>query len=369
MVRAQQTESGVNALGQRIAALIAAQGPISIAEFMTIALHDPKAGYYATRDPFGAAGDFVTSPEISQMFGEFLGLWCVQVWHDQGKPARKRLVELGAGRGTLMADALRAARVAPEFLEGLEIVLIEASPILRDMQRENLKTWGDKIRWADQFDDSLGDRPLFLLANEFFDALPIRQYVNGARGWSERMVTVDANGALDFALSPVPAADTIIPPDRTFAPDGGVYEVSPSSLALVEEIARVVAHQGGGALIVDYGYDKPGFGETLQAVADHEFADVLADLGEGDLSAHVDFPALTACARNAGAEVFGPIGQGDFLEDLGLVHRAEHLRVKNPDVAEQIWKAVTRLVAPEEMGTLFKALAIMPKNAPKPPGF
>jgi NADH dehydrogenase [ubiquinone] 1 alpha subcomplex assembly factor 7 len=359
----------VNALGQRLAALIAAQGPISIAEFMTIALHDPQAGYYATRDPFGVAGDFITAPEISQMFGEFLGLWCVQVWHDQGKPTRKRLVELGPGRGTLMADALRAMRVAPEFLEGLEIVLIEASPTLRDIQRDNLKIWGDKIRWTARFDDTLGDRPLYLLANEFFDALPIRQYVKGVRGWSERMVTVDANGALDFALSPVPVADFTIPPDREFAPDGGVYEVSPSSLALVEEIARIVAHQGGGALIMDYGYDKPGFGETLQAVAEHEFAEVLADLGEGDLSAHVDFSALAAQARSAGAETYGPTGQGDFLEDLGLVHRAENLRIKNPHAAEEIWEAVTRLVTPEEMGTLFKALAIVPKNAPKPPGF
>ena len=186
------------------------------------------------------------------------------------------------------------------------------------------------IRWTAQFDDSLSDQPLFLLANEFFDALPIRQYVKTVRGWCERMVTVDANGALDFALSPVPAADVAIPPDREFAPDGGVYEVSPPSLAIVEEIARIVARQGGGALIVDYGYDQPGFGETLQAVAEHEFAEVLADLGEGDLSAHVDFPTLAARARGAGAETHGPIGQGEFLEDLGMVHRAERLRQQNP---------------------------------------
>ena len=359
----------MNALGQRIASLIAAQGPISVAEFMTIALHDPQSGYYATRDPFGAAGDFITAPEISQMFGEFLGLWCVQIWHDQGKPARKRLVELGPGRGTLMRDALRAIQVAPEFLEGLEIVLVEASPAMRDLQRQNLEAWGDKVHWAAQFDESLTDRPLFLLANEFFDALPIRQYVKTVRGWCERMVTIGSNGELAFALSPAPAAGLLLPPDREFAPDGGVYEVSPSSLALVEDIARVVAHQGGGALMIDYGYDASGFGETLQAVADHEFAEVLADLGEGDLSAHVDFPALAACARSAGAEIYGPIGQGDFLEDLGLVRRAEQLRVRNPHAAEDIWKAVARLVTPEEMGTLFKALAIVPKNAPKPPGF
>ena len=359
----------MNPLGQRIAALIAAQGPISIAEFMIMALHDPHGGYYATRDPFGVAGDFITAPEISQMFGEFLGLWCVQVWHDQGRPAHKRLVELGPGRGTLMDDALRAMRVAPEFLNDLEIVLVEASPTLRDLQRQRLKEWGDQIRWTDRFDESLGDRPLFLLANEFFDALPIRQYVKTVRGWCERMVTADASGALAFVLSPVPAADITIPPDRAFAPDGGVYEVSPAGLALTEEIARVITHQGGGALIVDYGYDASGFGETLQAVAGNSFAALLEEPGESDLSAHVDFPTLAACARSADADVYGPAGQGDFLEDLGLVDRAERLRVQNPHSADDIWKAVERLVTPEQMGTLFKALAIMPKTAPKPPGF
>ncbi len=358
----------MNALGQRVAAVVAAQGPISIAEFMTIALHDPQAGYYATRDPLGAAGDFITAPEISQMFGEFLGLWCVQVWHDQARPAHKRLVELGPGRATLLADALRAMRVAPEFLNDLEIVLVEASPALRDVQRKNLKVWSDKIRWITQFDESLEDRPLFLLANEFFDALPIRQYVKAKRGWCERIVTVDADGALAFALSPAPTNITI-PPDREFAPDGAVYEVSPSSFALIEKIARVIAQQGGGALIVDYGYDAPGFGETLQAVAEHEFAAVLADLGEGDLSAHVDFLAFASHAKDAGAASYGPIAQGDFLEDLGLRQRAEQLGAKNPQAAEAISKAVDRLVTPEQMGTLFKALAIMPKTAHKPPGF
>jgi SAM-dependent MidA family methyltransferase len=366
--RPQQTEGGVNALGQRISALIAAQGPMSIAEFMTVTLHDAQEGYYATRDPLGVAGDFITAPEMTQMFGEFLGLWCVQVWHDQGRPARKRLVELGPGRGTLLADALRAMQVAPEFFDGLEIVLVEASPALRDIQRENLRNWSACTRWVGQFDETFGDRPLLLLANEFFDALPIRQYVKSARGWCERMVAVDPNGELAFALSPAPAT-LAIPPDRNFAPDGGVYEISPASLALVEDIARIVAHRGGGALIVDYGYDAPGFGETLQAVADHEFAEVLADLGEGDLSAHVDFRALASCAKNAGTETYGPVGQGDFLEDLGLMQRAEQLGARNPHAAEAIWKAVDRLVTPEQMGTLFKALAIMPRDVPKPPGF
>ena len=168
----------MNRLQERIAALIAAQGPISVAQYMTLALHDAAGGYYATRQPFGAAGDFTTAPEISQMFGEMLGLWCVQVWHDQGQPKQKRLVELGPGRGTMMADALRAAKVAPEFLLGLDVVLVESSPALQKAQAEKLKDCGVEVRWATHFDDSLTDRPLFLLANEFFDAMPVRQFAD-----------------------------------------------------------------------------------------------------------------------------------------------------------------------------------------------
>jgi NADH dehydrogenase [ubiquinone] 1 alpha subcomplex assembly factor 7 len=359
----------VNTLGQRIAALIAAQGPISIAEFMTMALHDPQAGYYATRDPFGSAGDFITAPEISQVFGEFLGLWCVQVWHDQGRPARKRLVELGPGRGTLMNDALRAMKVAPEFLDGLEVVLIEASPTLSAIQKALLQECGVEIRWAERLDSSLDDRPLFLLANEFFDALPIRQYVKTPRGWCERMLTLDAGGALAFVLSPTPVPGSVVPSDRDRAPDGGVYEISSASLSLTGEIARAIAHRGGGALIVDYGYDNAGFGETLQAVADHSFAGILSDPGESDLSAHVDFPALAAAAMRNGATAFGPVTQADFLEDLGAVQRIEQLAARHPEAAENLRSRLDRLVGADQMGTLFKALAIVPKTAPKPPGF
>jgi SAM-dependent MidA family methyltransferase len=359
----------VNALGQRIAALISAQGPISIAEFMTVALHDPQGGYYATRDPFGAAGDFITAPEISQVFGEIMGLWCVQVWHDQGKPVRKRLVELGPGRGTLMKDALRAMSVAPEFLDGLEVVLVEVSPVLTTIQKDSLQNSGVDTRWVERFDSSLGDRPLFLLANEFFDALPVRQYVNTARGWRERMVTVDTGGALTFALAPTPVPASLIPSNRIGAPEGGVYEVAHSAQALTEEIARLIAHRGGGALIVDYGYDKVDFGETLQAAAGHSFAGVLSDPGESDLSAHVDFPALAGVAERGGTAVFGPTTQADFLEDLGAVERIEQLARRHPDAAKNLWSRLDRLVNPEQMGMLFKALAIAPKTAPKPPGF
>ena len=356
-------------LEERIAGLIAAQGPLSVAQYMTLALHDPQSGYYATRQPFGAAGDFITAPEISQMFGELLGLWCVQVWHDQGEPKNKRLVELGPGRGTLMADALRAAKAASGFLDGLEVVMIEASPALQKIQAEKLKDIGVPIRWASHFDDSLADQPLFLLANEFFDALPIHQYVKTGRGWCERMV-VEKDGALDFALAPAPMPSAIIPSSRAGAPEGGVYEVAPAAAALADMIGRVVAQQGGGALLLDYGYgEDAGFGETLQAVGGHSFADVLAEAGENDLSAHVDFAALGAAAKHGGAAVFGPRGQGEFLADLGIIGRAEQLMKTNPASAQNLFAAVDRLIGPDQMGILFKAMALMPPSVEKPPGF
>ena len=359
----------MNSLEARIAALITAQGPISVAQYMTLALHDAAGGYYATRQPFGAAGDFMTAPEISQMFGEMLGLWCVQVWHDQGQPKQKRLVELGPGRGTLMADALRAAKAAPEFLAGLEVVLIEASPVLQKAQAEKLKDCGVTIRWANHFDNSMMDRPLLLLANEFFDALPVRQYVKTEKGWRERMI-VAKDEALDFALAPLPIPTALIPATRAAAPDGGAYESSPASTALAEAIARVIAEKGGGALLVDYGYgEDAGFGETLQAVGGHQFADVLAEPGENDLSAHVDFAALGEAAHHGGVAVYGPKPQGAFLAELGITARAEQLIKANPGAAQTLLQATARLIGSDQMGTLFKAMAFLPPSAARPPGF
>ena len=356
----------MNALGERIAALIAAQGPISVAQFMTLALHDAQGGYYATRDPFGRGGDFITALEISQMFGEMLGLWCGQVWTDQGCPKNTRLVELGPGRGTLMADALRVLKRVPGFLDDVELVLVEASPTLRDIQRERLKDSGATIRWSTHFE--VQDSPLLLLANEFFDALPVRQYVKTPRGWCERMVIVK-DGELDFALAPQITPAVAIPASRAGAPDGGVYETAPAAISLTEEISRIIAAHGGAALLIDYGYADAGFGETLQAVRDHRFAPILADPGASDLSAHVDFAALTEAARHGGAQIFGPRPQGGFLEGLGIHVRARRLVQAHPSEAENLSKAVARLTAPDQMGNLFRAMALMPPSAPPPPGF
>ncbi|HXS05504.1 MAG TPA: SAM-dependent methyltransferase [Rhizomicrobium sp.] len=351
-------------LGERIAALIAAQGPISVAQYMALALHDSEGGYYATRDPLGRAGDFITAPEISQMFGELLGLWLGQVWMDQGAPKNTHLVELGPGRGTLMADALRALKRVPGFCEQVEIVLVEASPTLRQIQKARLKDSGARIRWTDHFD--VHDVPLLLIANEFFDALPIRQYVKTARGWCERMVVLK-DGALDFALAPQITPAPAIPASRAGAPEGGVYEVSPAATALIAEAARIIADHGGAALLIDYGYTGIGYGETLQAVRGHQPQPVLADPGLSDLSAHVDFAALAAAAQRERIAVFGPKSQGAFLEQLGIAARARQLAEANPADAGAIQQAVRRLTAPEEMGTLFQVMALSP--SPPPPGF
>lgn len=358
-------EGTMNTLGQRIAGLIAAEGPLSIAQYMSLCQFDPGGGSYAARQTIGR--DFITSPEISQTFGEMLGLWVVQAWHDQGRPKNPRLCELGPGRGTLMADALRAiTAAAPQFLMDAEVSLVEASPALAAAQQERLETSNADIVWYTRFDDQLTDRPLFLIANEFFDCLPVHQFAKTERGWCERMIGLK-DGALAFALSPEPI--TSIPPDRAGAPDGGVYEVAPSAIALGEEIARAVAAHGGGAVIVDYGYDGPDFGETLQAIADGRYVDVLTSPGEADISAHVDFPALVKAAEAGGAAVFGPVTQCNFLADLGIGPRAEHLMIANPQKGHDIAAAVDRLVNPATMGALFKVIAIVPKGAPQPPGF
>jgi NADH dehydrogenase [ubiquinone] 1 alpha subcomplex assembly factor 7 len=265
-----------------------------------------------------------------------------------------------------MADALRTLKRVPGFLDDVELVLVEASPVLRELQREKLKDSGARIRWTAHFD--IRDAPLLVIANEFFDALPIRQYVKTARGWCERMV-VAKDGKLEFALAPLPAPTASIPSSRAGAPEGGFYEISPAATALGEEIARGIAHQGGAALILDYGYAGIGFGETLQAVGEHRFVQPLDEPGRHDLSAHVDFAALGVAARHGGARVFGPEPQGQFLGHLGIGARATALAKANPAEMAAIESAFQRLTAPGQMGKLFQAMAFLPPSAPPPPGF
>ena len=313
------------------------------------------AEYYGKKDPFGA--DFITAPEVSQMFGEMVGLWIVQAWKDQGKPGDFHLVEFGPGRGTLMADVLRVAKKLESSFEP-DVVLIENSEFLKKYQTIKLSN-ASRVRWATHFEKALTNAPLFVVCNEFFDALPIRQYVKTEKGWCERMVTLNQTNQLEFALAPVASGL------KLEGELGAVYETCPAGSALVEEVAGVIAEKGGAALIVDYGH-AGGLGETLQAVKANKFAGLLED--DVDLSAHVDFGALAGAAKAAGAEVWGPVGQGDFLKGLGIERRAEQLILANPLEARSVDAALQRLVAPGEMGTLFKALAIMPTGF-KPVGF
>ena len=324
----------MNPVERRLRRRIAHEGPIGVADYMA----EANAHYYATRDPLGAAGDFVTAPEISQMFGELAGVWLADLWLRAGRPASTHYVELGPGRGTLAEDALRAMRAA-----GFEppVELVETSPVLRAAQAERLAA-----RWHDSL-ASLPDRgPLLIVANEFFDALAIRQY--GADG----------------------AELTIAVADGRLVRQGEVEtEASPASIEIVRAIAGRLAAQGGAALIVDYGHDRPGRGDTLQAVSRHAYADPFEAPGERDLTAHVDFSALAGAARAEGLRVFGPIGQGDWLEAMGLALRAAALAKAAPERAPEIAEARDRLSAPERMGRLFKAMAFAAPGWPEPAGF
>ena len=340
---------------------IAATGPISIAEYMTDCLLHPDHGYYTTRDPFGAAGDFTTAPEISQMFGELIGLALAQAWIDQGRPARFTLAELGPGRGTCMADALRATRAVPGFLDAAQVHLVEASPTLRARQRETLKD--THVTWLDAADD-LPDLPLFLVANEFFDALPIRQFVREGDLWRERQIGQE-NGTLCFGLGPASAMPTLGHRLADTNP-GDLIEFCSAAQPIVAAVAARNAAHGGAALIIDYG-DWRSLGDTFQALESHDIADPLANPGLADLTAHVDFAALAEAAKGVSHTRLTP--QGVFLERLGLTQRAQALAhsLKGKALDAHV-AAHRRLTHPQEMGSLFKVLGLAPSGMPPLPG-
>ncbi|GAB6052762.1 SAM-dependent methyltransferase [Magnetospira thiophila] len=344
---------------------IAEDGPLTVAEYMGIALTHHRGGYYMTRDPFGTAGDFITAPEISQMFGELIGLWCAVAWQSMGMPETVNLVELGPGRGTLMADALRAARAVPAFQKAVRPHLVEISPTLTAVQKETLGRLDlpHAPTWSETFAE-VPEGPMILFANEFFDALPIRQFERTDEGWFERLVTVDPAGGFCFTLAREETAR--LGP----APEGSIQEMSPESLNLVKTIGERLAAQGGAALIIDYGHGESGYGDTLQAVRGQEYADVLGQPGDVDLTAHVDFEALADAAEMGGGRCFGPIAQGHFLMALGIEMRAQALLDKaNEAQRREIMTAHHRLVHPDEMGLLFKALAVVAPGMACPPGF
>ncbi|HYD19126.1 MAG TPA: SAM-dependent methyltransferase [Patescibacteria group bacterium] len=331
-------------------ARVAAEGPITVAEFMSVA----AAHYYAARDPFGVDGDFTTAPEISQMYGEMIGAWIVDGWMQLGKPEFARLIEFGPGRGTLAADIMRTISAWPDCKAAFQLHLIETSPLLRQMQADVLMnynpTWHDKL-------EEVPPGVSFIVANEFFDALPIHQYIKTPAGWHERCVGYDAeNDTFKFTTRPFEGAG--FPP----APTGSIYETSPVSLSFMDQIAGHIAEAGGAALIVDYGHAKPGFGDTLQTLRRHQFTGVLENPGGDDITAHVDFAALAARPGET-LSIHGPVEQGEFLTSLGIVQRAEGLREKaSEEQRAEIDQALKRLVSPSAMGRLFKVLGLTRKT-------
>jgi NADH dehydrogenase [ubiquinone] 1 alpha subcomplex assembly factor 7 len=350
----------VRPLAEHLRSLIALEGPVTVERYMDLCLRH----YYAARDPLGAAGDFTTAPEISQMFGELIGLWMLEVWHAIGRPDPCRVVELGPGRGTLMADLLRAARLLPDFRAAASIHLVETSPALRERQRAALKASGYRVEWYGGLAE-VPPGPTLLVGNEFFDALPVRQFVATERGWCERLVGLEGDG-FAFGLRAEPESNLPAPLRL-----GDVLEWPAAAMAVATDLSRRLAGQGGAALIVDYGYWGPAFGDTLQAVRNHAFVDPLQEPGAADLTTHVDFRRLAQAASGAGARVHGPSTQADFLLALGIEARAASLRQRaTPGQGADLDRGLARLTERGQtgMGELFKVLALTRKDLEAVPG-
>jgi SAM-dependent MidA family methyltransferase len=350
---------------------IAVGGPMAVAQYMELCLTDPEHGYYARHDPFGAAGDFTTAPEISQMFGELIGLWAAATWRAMGSPGEINLVELGPGRGTMMVDVLRAARVMPDFLAAIHVHLIEISPALERLQRNAFAGRDMPVSWHRAIED-VPDGALIVLANEFFDALPVHQAVMCADGWHERVIKIGEDDKLHFSIDrdPIPLFEKLLPSTLRGAKIGEIFEWRADAIAL--EIGRRVARRGGAALIIDYGHLESAIGDTLQAVGGHQFAEPLLGPGLVDLTAHVDFQALGEAAEGMGARVHGALPQGEFLRRLGIEQRAAALKAAAPpDYAGTIDAALVRLTNEDRtgMGRLFKAIAIANPKLERLPGF
>ncbi|MGZ5916547.1 MAG: class I SAM-dependent methyltransferase [Methyloceanibacter sp.] len=356
--------AGRQSLTSRLQARIRSHGPLSVADYMQACLSDPNEGVYAARQPIGKTGDFITAPEISQIFGELLGLWCVAVWQSMGEPTTVTVAELGPGRGTLMADALRAWRLVPTFLNSVSIALVETGPVLRDTQRKTLHASPAPLRWYRDV-HALPEEPLILLANEFIDALPIRQHIRRGSAWRERVVILDTKGEFTFGEGDT-VHDAALPP----APDGAILETRPAVMELLASLAVRAGQAPIAVLILDYGHDESGFGDTLQAVIGHRFAEPLAAPGEADLSAHVDFAALEREAAALGLHPCGPMPQGEFLLKLGLATRRDRLLDHaRPEQRSAIASGAMRLIDPHQMGVLFNVLALMGRGLPAPPPF
>ncbi len=346
-----------NQLALRLAKQIEASGPISVAEFMRVA----NEQYYSSRDPLGVNGDFITAPEVSQIFGELIGLWLADIWLRQNRPANCHYVELGPGRGTLCADALRAM---DRFEFEPVVHFVETSDALRVKQ---LQAVPQANIW-NSVDDLPDDGPLLIVANEFFDALPVRQFVSTHAGWRERVVVRDS-GAKFTAIPGSQTMDGAIPAEFRATPSQTIYETSPTTSDIVYELAGRLKRQGGAMLIIDYGYNQTGLGSTLQAVKNHHFTEPFENPGDCDLTAHVNFLEVANLCRMRDLNISGPIEQGSWLTALGVEQRAAMLAETAPDKADDIFAARNRLVNPDKMGQLFKVLAVSHPDWPMPDGF
>ena len=340
---------------------------MSVAEYMTLCLLDPTDGYYPTRDPLGSDGDFITAPEISQMFGELLGLFVLQSWRDMGSPSPVALAELGPGTGKMMADILRTARLDPGFLNAATVHLVEASPALQAVQGGELSHTPVPVLWHDSL-EALPRMPLILIGNEYLDCLPIRQLVRRSDGWRERVVTIQGD-ALAFAQSSTPHPEEARSTVSKYPDEGDLLELRPATAQVVASLAdRLHAHPGR-ALFIDYGPADTEFGDTLQALKRHEKVDPLDTPGDADLTARVDFGQLAREAEAAGLAVSGPVTQAALLSRLGLEVRASALLRANPAAKPALARQLHRLTDAEEMGTLFKAICLSSPGLPAPLGF
>lgn len=352
-------------LAERLRQRITREGPVSVADYMQACLADEREGYYITRQPIGASGDFVTSPEVSQIFGEVLGLWAGAVWQSMGEPKSIVVAELGPGRGTLLADAARAWRSVKQFAGCVSLALVETSPVLRAIQRKTLHAAHQPIQWCETIDDVPRGRSLIVLANEFIDALPIRQLVRRGGAWHERCVGLGQHGGLAFVDGAIIDDDTL-----PAAPDGEILEIRPATAPLLAALAARASEAPLAALFIDYGHATAALGDTLQAVRRHRYADPLASPGETDLTAHVDFAALKHGAEALGLRAYGPMPQGEFLLRLGLSERRDRLlEAARPEQRALISSGAARLADPSQMGVLFRVLALASDGLAPPPPF
>ncbi|QTC93303.1 SAM-dependent methyltransferase [Brevundimonas goettingensis] len=340
---------------------------MTVADYVTRCLHDPVGGYYSTRPALGEGGDFITAPLISQMFGELLGLWAAETWHRLGAPERVRLVEVGPGDGTLMDDALRALRLAPDFLQACDLILIEPSAPLRQEQERRLAGADISPRWLSSLNQIETDAPVILIANEVLDCMPARQFVKTDDGWSERRVGVSDDGDdILFGLSTITGG--FEKPNYDVEP-GQIVEISDQQAIFGRDLAVLMAEASGAALLIDYGRDKPGPGDTLQALHRHARVDPLEHPGAADLTMWADFPRVLEAAVRAGADVTGCKGQGEFLRLLGIEARADRLIQGRPSAEAVIRRQLDRLTADDQMGTLFKVASIFSPRSLTVPGF